>query len=334
MPAPTLATAPEAPAAAVPASAPLAPVAAAPAPSATWKRAWTANLPWGSGATQAGRSVPAEGSPEAPSSLAVSADGRIWLLDQVNSRVLVLKINPQQQLEQALPAIPVSRTAQDLTVSQDGTRLYVVDRLVKRQLVVWDVVNQKEIAHVAIDDSQLPNPAGETAIFLWQNQVFLEYEHAEALAVAGLNGEKILQAGTPPHRLGGRIATEKGAVMRALKTQPQEVLLTTWFDQDRENLPTQRTTVHFDKPVLQIAGLDTLGSSLNWLTVDVVSQPTETPRRIAVGLNAELNETQRLELCAPVGPEEQLRTTVAGPDHAFYNVCRGDLGLKIERWAP
>ena len=82
------------------------------------------DLRWGHGAGEIGRLDGDEAASEGPMSFDVTAAGDIYLLDQVNRRVL--KFGPNGVLERTL-GLPLS-TYQDIAVYEEGV-VVVVDRL-------------------------------------------------------------------------------------------------------------------------------------------------------------------------------------------------------------
>ena len=302
-------------------------VPAAPSPLA--ERTWQVLLPWGKGPLQVGRSAPQEGNPEAPSSFALDTSGQIWILDQLNQRVVVLKVAADGLPQQAREPISVSATAQDLAVTADGQTLFVVDRLVARQLDVLAL--QEPFAHriVSLRPDSLPNSAGITAIFARPDGVWLEYEHADLRRVATLDGVH-----ADPLTLHGRPNADGNVLISAQKVPPAQVLVS-WHAAKGEakSAALASATVQFSPPVLAIAGLDATPAGGVWLTVDLAPDATKGASRVAVLLDAAGHEVQRAELLVPDGPQEQLRTTTVGADGAFYSMARSAEGLHIERWA-
>jgi hypothetical protein len=78
-------------------------------------------LPWGAGAGEVGLALPTEGLTRGPGALAVAPDGRIAILDSVNSRLVLL--TAEGSFTSTVP-LPLSQ-ARFLAV--DDSRLYVLD---------------------------------------------------------------------------------------------------------------------------------------------------------------------------------------------------------------
>jgi len=98
-------------------------------------------LPWGQGPGQVGKLIRKEGAAEGPQSFAVSANGEVFLLDQLNSRIIHLAADGT--VLNYLPA-PVAKpecqegaTFMDIAVGADGT-IVLLDNLVDHCFVVLD----------------------------------------------------------------------------------------------------------------------------------------------------------------------------------------------------
>ena len=297
-----------------------------------WHKSAQGLLPWGAAPGQAGRALPSEANPEAPSSLAVTADGRIWLLDQVNARVTVFRLN-NGQVTDVEPDRPATRTTQDLAVAPDGSRLWLLDRLVQKTLTRVDLAtglaSVLPLGHLPA--SQL---AGMNALFERDDGVWAEIEHSQLLHLATLDAS----LPTPQLQL-GRAAGK--LVVRAQKAQKNTVMLVAYADVqvgDQGAIPpaTWVRTLTFAQDVLHIAGVDPLPDGSLWVTVELATfREGQAPllAREAVLVGAQGQEIQRIHPCLAEGPEEQLRTTATGADGALYQMCRSDAGLHVERWS-
>jgi hypothetical protein len=137
--------------------------------------------PWGSGEGRLGRRVAEESDPEGPMGFFVDDAGRAAVLDQVNSRV-VLFSDGKQIKEIGLPA----DTYQDLQLDEDGN-LVVLDRLAQRSVDLFDSEG-RQISHVQLEGSGVPEGGGTTAVFLRDDGVWVEVEHTSLVRVADARG--------------------------------------------------------------------------------------------------------------------------------------------------
>ena len=129
------------------------------------------HLGWGAGPVEAGRREAQESAPEGPMSFAVTAGGDIYLLDQVNLRLL--KFDGSGAL---LSAIPLSSDVfQDIEVAGDG-RILLLDRLVRGAVVVLSR-DGLEIAAHPVTGQWIPEGGGITGMFLEDDGLWIEYNH-------------------------------------------------------------------------------------------------------------------------------------------------------------
>jgi len=134
-------------------------------------------LPWGDSGAAAGRRDGNESSPEGPMSFAIGPDGEIYLLDQVNHRVLAFDRERQLDLEMTLPA----DTFQDIEIAKDGA-LLVVDRLVRSSILVLDEAGATVGEYGVLGDA-IPEGGGISATFVHEDGVWLEWAHTYAAHV-------------------------------------------------------------------------------------------------------------------------------------------------------
>ncbi|MFH1435451.1 MAG: hypothetical protein ABIJ56_07015 [Pseudomonadota bacterium] len=167
------------------------------------------HLPWGSGDWQAGKKDADESAPEGPMSFTVSPWGGIYLLDQVNLRVLMFS-------PQGLPVgqVPVhSDTYQDIEVSAGG-QIVLLDRLAGRCLTVLDA-GGKPVSRTGIEGGAIPEGGGVTAMFLRDDGVWLEVEHRYLVRL--LDGSC---APTSQQVFPGRFAPAAPRALRAQRLTP------------------------------------------------------------------------------------------------------------------
>lgn len=97
-------------------------------------------IPWGQGPGQAGKATPPEGAAEGPASFAVSSAGEIYLLDQVNDRILWFSAAGK-----CLSQIPLNSESlefrdrayyEELEIAPGG-QLVVLDPTLRQELVVF-----------------------------------------------------------------------------------------------------------------------------------------------------------------------------------------------------
>ncbi len=308
--------APEKPAAATVAAA--APAAGAPA---QWKRTEIAVLPWGSGPAQAGHVAQGDQNLEGPMALDVGADGKVWLLDQVNARILVLGLGQPPR------SIPASRTAQDL-ILDGNSQPWTLDRLVDRQVRRLDPLTGAVTQTLDLATAGVAEPGLSTALWLHEGALWLEMENTRLVP---------LQAKATAKQ--GRPSRDGKWVLSALRVPPDKVAVAgRGVDQGDAEAPRLALQHQFELPLFSIADLDSDAAGRVWLTADLVRfGPDDRPldrKRNAIAWTPGGKIAAQVELCAPVGAEEQFRTVRITAAGEVFNLCRGPAGVVVERWAP
>ena len=163
-------------------------------------------LPWGSGSLNAGKYEGDEASPQGPMSFFISPSMEIYILDQVNRRILKIHL-----IKGTSSVIPInSDTYEDIAVIPDG-RIILLDRLVRRAIVVVDEKG-KEILSQPVEGEGIPEGGGITAMFLQKDGLYLEYNHEYSVKV--LNS-KLLPC--TRKRISGRPSSQNGRSLLTFK---------------------------------------------------------------------------------------------------------------------
>ncbi len=280
-----------------------------------------ATLPWGAQARQLGRVLGGEQNPEGPMSLDADAAGQVWLLDQVNQRLV--RLGRQGQWHQ----IAAPRTAQELAIDDQG-QPWVLDRLVGKQLLRLDAQSGAQLQHISL---QAPDqePWLITALQIHGGGLYAEYEHSELRRLTG-SGASVLQ---------GRPTRDQQWLLKALRVPPDRVAVAgRAAGEAADAAPGLAIQTQFDKPVAQLVELAAVEAQRIWLVADLVQlDPEGRPSaryRQAVVLDSAGTVVLRRDLCAPYGPEEQLRSARLGRDGHLYNLCLGATGATIEEVLP
>lgn len=142
-----------------------------------------ARFGWGNGEGNLGRTRPDEANPEAPMSLTVDALGNVWILDQVNERLV--KLDKQGK---PLGTVPITvQGAQDVVVTPDGTAL-VMDRLIDKSIAVIGP-DGKPRGELPIVGKGLEEGGASTGVFTDGDQVYVEREHGDAVRIGTTTGQ-------------------------------------------------------------------------------------------------------------------------------------------------
>ncbi len=137
---------------------------------------------WGGGKGELGLSRPAEGNPEAPMSFAMDSQGRAWVLDQVNGRLVSYgpdgSVLGEQRLEQRVP--------QDVAISPQGT-LAVLDRLGDKTVALIGPDGSPK-GTLPLEGKGIADTGEVTGVFLDGDDVYAEVEHGTLVDIGKTDG--------------------------------------------------------------------------------------------------------------------------------------------------
>ena len=136
----------------------------------------------GSHKDQLGRERPQEGNPMGPMSLAHDARGNIYVLDQVNGRVV--RRGPDGAIE-STSAVTL-RAAQDVAVGKDGS-MAVLDRLGDKAIALYDPAGAIK-AQLPLEGEGITETGYVTGVFVDGSDVYVEREHGPLVKVGDVNG--------------------------------------------------------------------------------------------------------------------------------------------------
>ena len=136
-------------------------------------------LPWGKGPGQAGKLIREEGAAEGPQSLAVGAHGEVFLLDQLNVRIIHLAADgtvlDHLPIPVAKPECQEGAAWMDIAVSADG-KILLLDNLVGHCLVLLDQAGIL-LHHYDLAIFGIPVRPGEQAVgnmMLVEDELYVE----------------------------------------------------------------------------------------------------------------------------------------------------------------
>lgn len=169
-----------------------------------------ARFDWGSGPDQLGRDRPQEANPEAPMSFAAGPDGRVWVLDQVNGRLVRLgpdgEVLGTTRLDQVAP--------QDVAVGDDGT-VAVLDRLADRNVTVLSP-DGEVVGTIPLEGDLIPETGGVTAVIIDGDDVYAEREHGPLVHIGDVQG----RPATARHEVPGRPSRDQQLYLLAALVDP------------------------------------------------------------------------------------------------------------------
>lgn len=131
---------------------------------------------------QLGRERPEEGNPMGPMSLAHDARGKVYVLDQVNGRVV--RRGPDGALE-ATSEVKL-RAAQDVAVGKDGS-MAVLDRLGDKAIALYDPAGALR-GQLPLEGQGVTEPGFVTGVFVDGADVYVEREHGPLVKVGDVHG--------------------------------------------------------------------------------------------------------------------------------------------------
>lgn len=165
-----------------------------------------ATFGWGSDERSVGREEADESNPEGPMALAVSGDGSLWILDQVNQRLLRVRKGAAKPDVVKLPLT----AAQDVKVSSDG-HVLVLDRLADKAVYIVDR-DGKSPGTLPLAGKGLRETGGGTGVFVdAKGDVFAEREHGPLVHLGNTAGT----VSSDRHELIGRPAQDGRSLLSA-----------------------------------------------------------------------------------------------------------------------
>jgi len=280
-------------------------------------------VPWGSGGALLSRDDGRESIPQGPMSFAVEPDGSIWVLDAIARRLVRYGAGGELLSELALPA----STFEDLELR--GGRLYVLDRLVRRSVLVLDA--QGPILEVPVEGPGISEGGGISAMLAEEDGLWLEYEHQELVRVLDADareGDRTVVAGRPvpgsSHRL--RAWLDRGGRPRAwLELWPAA-----------GGAPRASRSVPLDGPTPRIAWIQAGPGGLIAAIFHVVraaapgATPTEENLGLWLGPDLRILATFRSPYCLRAW--QQQREFRLAPDGALIGMALTSEGVRFLRW--
>jgi hypothetical protein len=295
-------------------------------PSRTSNLRVVAEFGWGSGERDLGRNRPEEANPEAPMSLTVDAQGQVWIVDQVNGRLVKLDRHGKRLGEVPLPL----QAAQDIAVAKDGTAV-VMDRLVDRSIALIGP-DGKPKGELPVEGKGLEEGGGATGVFTDGDDVFVEREHGDLVRVGSTKGVGDSERPEVPGRPSkdGQSWLSAGIVDR----EAGLVMVTAIEKPSRAHRFTRQYAL--GAPVVNLNLLDSDASGIIYLG-SVVEAPgsTEEAPQVAVVLlcvdPVDGRPLGRVALPPNTGPEETFRELVVPDEGGVLYLHRTEQGAQVLR---
>jgi len=140
--------------------------------------------PWGgSKPNQLGRDRPVEGNPTAPMSLTLDGKGRVYVLDQVNGRIVRYSADGKPE---ATSDVKLT-SAQDIAVGKDGS-IAVIDRLTSKAIALYDEGGAIR-GQLPLEGEGVPETGLVSGVFIDGNDVYVEREHGPLVKIGDTTGK-------------------------------------------------------------------------------------------------------------------------------------------------
>lgn len=285
-----------------------------------------AEFGWGSGPGKLGRDRPEEANPEAPMSLTTDARGNVWILDQVNGRLVKLDGKGNEVGEAPLPV----QAAQDVAVTKDGTAL-VLDRLVDRAIAIIGP-DGKPKGELKIEGKGLEEGGASTGVFVDGDEVYVEREHGDLVRVGTTEGKQDDARPEVPGRpsRGGDAWLSAGIVDAA-----SGLVMVTAIEKPSQAHRFSRQ-YQLGAHVVNLNLLDSDGSGIIYLGSVVESeQSTEEAPKFGVLLlcldPVDGRPLGRVELPANAGADETFRELAVQEEGGVLYLHRTEQGVQVMR---
>jgi hypothetical protein len=285
-----------------------------------------ARFGWGSGDDALGRERQPEGNPEGPMSLAVGPDGSIFVLDQVNQRLVRLDAKGKRVSSTPLPL----QAAQDVVVTKDGTAL-VMDRLVDKAVAVIGP-DGKQKGELPLEGKGLTEGGASTGLFHDGDDVLVEREHGDLVRLGKSDGTKDTERGEVP----GRPTKDGASYLTAVIVDPRQGLfsLTAIAKTNLEHRYTRQ--VSFGQPIETLVMLDSDAAGLAYVGahVELPGSTLEVPRLGVVVLCLDGRDGAtlgRTSFPANAVADESFRELSVAGDGSILFLRRTTDGAQLER---
>ena len=303
------------------------PEAPAPSPATTSESPGKALIiaTWGSGPNQVGRRKARESNPEAPMGLVVDGRGGLWLLDQVNRRVL--RLGPDGK---ALSPLPLgSSTAQDISVGPNG-EIAVLDRLGKEPGVEVLGADGRRLRKLEVVGGRIKEGGAITGLFHGPDGLYAETDNDDLVQVANKDGEPTDLEQTIPGRPSrdGKLFLKAGIVSR-----PAGRVYVQAHTKDRKL--AWETPLNLGRPVLQILLLSSDTAGNVYLGAEVGREDPQTHQvldqaTVVLRLSRAGQLTGTLILPpTTASPAETFRPLAVAPDGKVYQMVPGPGGVTV-----
>jgi hypothetical protein len=277
---------------------------------------------WGSALGQVGRRDANESNPEGPMALVVQGDD-VLLLDQANARVQRFRRGV------AIGSFQVGDTAQDVALGPSGTTV-VLDRLVDKSVTIHGPDGAR-LGEIPLAGKGLEDPSDATGVFVDDQGVWVEREHASLVRVATADGASDEARPEVPGR-----PTEDGrrVVTAALGSAAEGTVLVTAFERAELSI-VWAVTVQLSRPIVQLMMLETDAAGQVYLAAEGARERADLSvydvALMIVRLAPDGAVSGVIELPWTASGDEVLRPLTLGDDGAVYVMAPTATGVAVSR---
>lgn len=305
-----------------PATAPAPPLAA---PSDGGASRTVLRGPWGDGPGHFGRRAANEGSPEAPTSLAIDGRGDVAVLDQVNRRVQRFR---DGRFVGSLP-LP-NEAAQDVAALPDG-RTAVLDRLGEGTVTLFDAAG-RPARTVPLVGGPIAEGGAVTGLFATADGLYAEREHRELVRLTDARGEPDPARAT----LWGRPTRDGLSMLRAAIADRARGTVTVSAASRATGAMDWSRTVALGGVVLHLTLLDGDRHGRAYLGAVVARErggALVDPRGVVVRFDRAGAPDGTLELPAPPEADELFRPLAIDDEGRVFALSPGPDGLSLVEYS-
>ncbi|MBL8921046.1 MAG: hypothetical protein JNJ54_19445 [Myxococcaceae bacterium] len=286
-----------------------------------------ATFRWGSADDALGRERQQEGNPEGPMSLAVGPDGSIWVLDQVNQRLVRLDANGKRLGSTPLPV----QAGQDVVVTKDGTAL-VLDRLVDKSVAVIGP-DGKPRGELPIEGKGLAEGGASTGLFHDGDDVLVEREHGDLVRIGKTSGKADPERGEVP----GRPAKDGANYFTMMLVDATQGLVALTAVAKATLAHRYTRQLGFGQPIVNLVLLDTDAGGLAYVGahVELPGSSLESPKLGVVVLCVDGRDGSLLGRTSFVGntvADESFRELTVSGDGSILFLRRTEQAATLERY--
>lgn len=270
----------------------------------------------GSGLDDIGVLISEEGSAEGPMSFDVDSSGKIYILDQVNSRIQVFENGVRTR------TIPAARTYSDIDLSAQG-RIFLLERdnwaIVASIDNAGNLISRTALAGVGITEANSVRVINSRGDGVWAN--LISHSVRVTNAEGRPNADRVIVDGS--YSLDGRYLIKCKVVGEVTVSMKRS---------KAGSVHWETYTVVFDKAIGHLTGLYTDNVNKIYLGAYLIEAGVSSEVVVVLGSNG---QEQRRILMPPAtdGPEMN-RTLRVTPDGTIYQLALDENSVVVRRYAP